>query len=151
MKYIELQITSNFSFLRGASHPEELVEQAALYGYPVIAITDHNTLAGVVRAHVAAKAKGMRIIPGATLELQDGPSLLALPTDKAAYGRLSKLLTTGNLRTEKGKCELYKKDVFTYKEGLQFIIVPPHELNDKFDFDNTFKQAVKEYKEEFGT
>lgn len=151
MKYIELQITSNFSFLRGASHPEELVEQAALYGYPVIAITDHNTLAGVVRAHVAAKAKGMRIIPGATLVLQDGPSLLALPTDKAAYGRLSRLLTTGNLRTEKGKCELYKNDVYTYQEGIQFIIVPPHELNDKFDFDNNFKQAVKEYKAAFGT
>ncbi|WP_343670890.1 error-prone DNA polymerase [Chitinophaga sp.] len=150
MKYIELQVTSNFSFLRGASHPEELVEQAALYGYPVIAITDHNTLAGVVRAHVAAKAKGMRIIPGASLGLQDGPGLLALPTNKAAYGRLSKLLTVGNLRTEKGKCELYKQDVFNYKEGIQFIIIPPHELNDQFDFDHTFKLAVKEYKEQFG-
>lgn len=149
MNYIELQITSNFSFLRGASHPEELVEQAARYGYPVIAITDHNTLAGVVRAHVAAKAKGMRIIPGATLNLQDGPSLLALPTNKAAYGRLSKLLTTGNLRTEKGKCELYKKDVYAHKTGIQFIIIPPHDLNDQFDFEPAFQQAVKEYKEEF--
>jgi error-prone DNA polymerase len=149
MNYIELQITSNFSFLRGASHPEELVERAALYGYPVIAITDHNTLAGVVRAHVAAKAKGMRIIPGATLNLQDGPSLLALPTNKAAYGRLSKLLSTGNLRTEKGKCELYKKDVYDHKTGIQFIIIPPHDLNDQFDFEPAFKQAVKEYKDEF--
>lgn len=149
MKYIELQVTSNFSFLRGASHPEELVEQAALYGYPVIAITDHNTLAGVVRAHVAAKAKGMRIIPGATLSLQDGPDVLALPTDKAAYGRLSKLLTVGNLRTEKGKCELYKQDVYDYKEGIQFIIIPPHTLNDGFDFDIAFKNAVKEYKAQF--
>lgn len=151
MHYIELQITSNFSFLRGASHPEELVEQAARYGYPVIAITDHNTLAGVVRAHVAAKAKGMRIIPGATLNLQDGPSLIALPTNKAAYGRLSKLLTTGNLRTEKGKCELYKKDVYDHKEDIQFILIPPQELNENFDFPPAFKQAVKEYKEAFGT
>ncbi|SFW26935.1 error-prone DNA polymerase [Chitinophaga sancti] len=150
MNYIELQITSNFSFLRGASHPEELVAQASLYGYSAIAITDHNTLAGVVRAHVAAKAKGMRIIPGATLKLQDGPSLLALPTNKTAYGRLSKLLTTGNLRTEKGKCELYKKDVYAHKEDIQFIIIPPQELNDKFDFDPPFKQAVKEYKETLG-
>ena len=64
MSYTELQVTTNFSFLRGASHPEELVEQAAAYGYNEIAITDRNSFAGLVRAHVAAKAKGIRIIPG---------------------------------------------------------------------------------------
>ena len=65
MSYTELQMTTNFSFLRGASHPDELVEQAAAYGYTAIAITDRNSFAGIVRAHVAAKAKGIRIIPPA--------------------------------------------------------------------------------------
>ncbi|WP_261387493.1 PHP domain-containing protein [Chitinophaga pinensis] len=109
MQYVELQVTSNFSFLRGASHPDEMVDQAAAYGYKEIAITDRNTLAGIVRAHAAAKAKGIRIIPACRLDLQDGPSLLAYPTDQASYSRLSSLLTTGNLRAEKGDCHLYKK------------------------------------------
>ena len=76
--YTELQVTTNFSFLRGASHPEELVEQAATLGYREIAITDRNTFAGIVRAHVAAKANGIRIIPGCRLDLLDGPSLAGL-------------------------------------------------------------------------
>ncbi|OMP80118.1 error-prone DNA polymerase [[Flexibacter] sp. ATCC 35208] len=143
--YTELQVTSNFSFLRGASHPEELVEQAALYGYAAIGIADHNTLAGVVRAHVAAKAKNMRIIVGARLDLQDGPGLLAFPTDKAAYGRLSALLSYGNLRTEKGRCELYKDDVYKHREGIHFIAIPPDEFNDSFDFDDQFKKDLGEY------
>ena len=63
MSYIELQVTSNFSFLRGASHPEEIVEQAAIEGYKEIAITDRNTLAGIVRAHAAAKTKNIRTFP----------------------------------------------------------------------------------------
>ena len=69
MNYTELQVTTNFSFLRGASHPEELVEQAAAYGYNEIAITDRNTLAGIVRAHAAAKEKDIRIITGCRLDL----------------------------------------------------------------------------------
>jgi error-prone DNA polymerase len=80
--YTELQTTTNFTFLRGASHPEELVEQAAAYGYTAIAITDRNTFAGIVRAHAAAKKSGIRIIVGCRLDLLDGPSLLAYPTDK---------------------------------------------------------------------
>src|SRR5690606_34472263 len=112
MNYTELQVTSTFSFLRGASHPHELVEQAAAYGYSKIAITDRNTLAGIVRAHVAAKKIGMTIIPACRLDLLDGQSLLAYPTDKDAYSCLSGLLTLGNLRAEKGQCHLYKKDVY---------------------------------------
>ena len=100
MSYTELQVTTNFSFLRGASHPEELVEQAATYGYKAIAITDRNTFAGIVRGHVVAKKKGMRIIPACRLDLLDGPSLLAYPTDIDAYARISNLLTVGNLRAE---------------------------------------------------
>src|SRR5690606_9031002 len=106
MGYTELQVTSNFSFLRGASHPEELVEQAKVYGYSAIAITDRNTFAGIARAHVAAKKNSMRIMPACRLDLLDGPSLLAFPTDRGAYARISALLSTGNLRTEKGKCDL---------------------------------------------
>src|SRR5690606_25249365 len=90
--YAELQVTSNFSFLRGASHPGELVAQAAHPGHGAIAIADPNTLAGVVRAHGAAKARGLRLIVGARLDPTDGPSLLCLPTDRLAYGRLSRLL-----------------------------------------------------------
>src|SRR5690606_35935022 len=134
MHYTELQVTTNFSFLRGGSHPEELVVQAAALGYTEIAITDHNTLAGVVRAHTAAKANGIRIIIGCCLDLKDGPSLLAYPTTIDAYSRLSHLLTTGNMRTEKGHCDLYKKDVYGHKEGLLFAVIPPARLNANFDF-----------------
>ena len=87
--YTELQITSNFSFLRGGSHPEELVGQAAALGYTAIAITDRNSFAGIVRGHVAAKTAGMHIIPACRIDLLDGPSLLAYPTDQEAYSRLS--------------------------------------------------------------
>src|SRR5690349_11776339 len=102
-RYTELEVTTNFSFLRGASHPEELVEQAAKYGYKEIAITDRNTFAGIVRGHVAAKKAGIRLIPACRLDLLDGPSLLAYPTTVKAYARISALLTSGNLRAEKGK------------------------------------------------
>ncbi|MGN7824025.1 error-prone DNA polymerase [Chitinophaga sp. 22536] len=149
MGYTELQITTNFSFLRGASHPEELVEQAVSLGYTAIAITDHNTLAGIVRAHAAARGKNIRIIPACRLDLQDGPPLLAYPTDRSAYGRLSALLSTGNLRTEKGKCELYKRDVYQYAEGIKFVMIPPPVLNGEFDFDVDFKRAAREYRQHF--
>jgi error-prone DNA polymerase len=108
MNYTELQVTSNLGCLRGGSHPEELVTQAADLGYREIAITDHNTLAGIVRAHAAAKSRLIRIIVGCRLNLVDGSALLAYLTNKDAYARLSGLLSVGNLCTEKGKCELYK-------------------------------------------
>src|SRR5688572_12476408 len=150
MNYTELQVTTNFSFLRGASHPEELVQQAAALGYKEIAITDRNSFAGLVRAHVAAKKSGIRIIPGCRLDLMDGPSLLAYPTDIASYSLLSALITTGNLRAEKGDCHLYKHDIYQNFKGVQLIVVPPHVLNDFFDFDNSFKELLHEYKEHFG-
>ncbi len=146
MSYIELQVTSNFSFLRGGSHPEELVEKAAELGYPRIAIADRNSVAGVVRAHLMAKNKGITIIPACRLDLLDGPSLLAYPTDILAWGRLCALLTLGNLRTEKGKCHLYRTDVFEHCSGIRFMVIPPDTLNERFDFDQPFKDAVKEYK-----
>ncbi|MFI5163072.1 MAG: hypothetical protein ACHQHN_17455 [Sphingobacteriales bacterium] len=75
--------------------------------------------------------------------LLDGPDLLAYPTDITAWGRLCALLSKGNLRTEKGKCDLFKKDVFEYAEGIKFIVVPPDSLNNRFDFDDDFKQNIK--------
>lgn len=145
LPYTDLQVTSNFSFLRGASPPEELVQEAATLGHTCIAITDHNTLAGIVRAHVEAKKTGIRLIIGCHLVLQDGPDLLAYPTDKEAYARLSTLLSEGNLRTEKGQCLLYKKDVYQYRKGIKFIVVPPYVLNEHFDFDTGFKNDLREY------
>lgn len=147
MSYTELQVTTNFSFLRGASHPDELVEQAAALGYARIAVTDRNSLAGIVRAHAAAKKLKLSVIPGCRLDLLDGPSLLAYPTDRDAYSRLSALLTMGNLRAEKGECHLYKTDVYAHAKGIKFIIVPPASLTSLFDFEDTFKQAVAEYRE----
>lgn len=150
MKYTELQVTTNFSFLRGASHPEEIVEQAATLGYTEIAITDWNTFAGIVRGHVAAKKLGIRIIPACRLDIMDAPPLLAFPANVDAYARISALLTIGNLRTEKGKCLLYKRDVFSHAKGSKFIVVPPSSLNEAFDFGESFKKEVKEYRDSFG-
>ncbi|HEV2481336.1 MAG TPA: error-prone DNA polymerase [Puia sp.] len=150
MTYIELQTTTNFSFLRGASHPEELVTKAHEYGYKEIAITDRNTFAGIVRAHGAAKELNMRILPGCRLDLLDGPSLLAYPTDKNAWSRLSALLTTGNLRAEKGQCHLYRSDVYTHSAGMKFILVPPAALTPGFELDEAFRNAAAEYREAIG-
>jgi len=150
MSYTELQVTTNFSFLRGASHPEELVEQAASMGYKEMAITDRNSLAGIVRAHVAARAKGIRIIPGCRLDLLDGPSLLVYPTSVAAYSQLCSLLTVGNFRAPKGECHLYKADVYQYAHGMKLILLPPPVLNGLFDFDPSFEQVMKEYRDAFG-
>ncbi len=148
MGYSELQITSNFTFLRGASHPHELVEQAALLGYKKIAITDRNTLAGIVRAHVAAKKLDIDFIPACRLDLLDGPSLLAYPTDRLAYSRLSALLSLGNLRAEKGKCFLYRQDVFEHAEGILFIIIPPKHLDSSFNFSSGFVNDLKAYQQQ---
>jgi error-prone DNA polymerase len=150
MEYTELQVTTNFSFLRGGSHPHELVEQAATLGYKEIAITDRNTLAGVVRAHSAAKERGMRIIPGCHLDLLDSPGLLAYPTNREAYSLLTQLLTVGNTRAEKGECFLNKADVYEHSKGIKFISIPPDHLNEEFVFDTSYINTLKEYREALG-
>src|SRR5215472_6198938 len=121
-RYAELQVTTNFSFLCGASHPDELVVTAAALGYQAIAITDHNSLAGIVRAHHAAKQVGLRLVVGCRLDLRDGTSLLAFPEDRAAYGRLTRLLTLGKRRAPKGECHLDYADVVAHGEG-QIVVV----------------------------
>ena len=139
--YAELQAVSNFSFLRGASHAEELVERAAALGLAAIGIADRNTLAGAVRAHVAAKAVaakavaakagGLRLLTGARLDLACGFSLLCYPRDRAAYGRLCRLLTLGQRRAAKGGCVLHMEDVTAHAEGQVLIALPPDRLDEK--------------------
>jgi error-prone DNA polymerase len=123
--YAELQVISNFSFLRGGSHPHELVAMAEALGHRAIAITDRNTLAGVVRAHAAAEDLGFRLVIGCRLDLTDAPSLLCFPTDRAAYGRLSRLLTRGKRRAEKGQCHLTYADLLDHGAGQLLLALPP--------------------------
>ncbi|MCF3932286.1 OB-fold nucleic acid binding domain-containing protein [Acuticoccus sp. M5D2P5] len=122
--FAELGAASNFSFLHGASHPEELVVTAASFGYRGIAVCDRNSLAGVVRAHLAARQIGLKSAVGCRLVFRDGtPDCLVWPTDRAAYGRLCRLLTVGNMRGEKGVCRLDLGDLVDWCEGLVIAIV----------------------------
>ena len=130
-RFAELAAMTNFSFLRGASHPEEMVARAAELGLAGIGIADRNTLAGVVRAHVFARENAgtmgaTRVVPGARLAFDDGaPDVLAYPKDRAAYGRLCRILTAGNLRAPKGECRLRLDDLVERGEGLQVVALPP--------------------------
>jgi error-prone DNA polymerase len=129
MSYAELACMTNFSFLRGASHPEEMVAQAMALGLSGLGIADRNSVAGVVRAHVFARehdaaGKGFRVVSGTRLVFADGtPDILAYPRDRPAWGRLCRLLTQGNLRARKGECTLYFEDLQQFHEGLQFIVM----------------------------
>jgi error-prone DNA polymerase len=123
-RYAELQVTSHFSFLRGASSCDELFAQAALQRVEAVAVVDRNSLAGVVRAFEAAKATGVRLIVGCRLDLVDGMSALVYPTDRAAYGRLCRLLSLGKKRGGKAKCALEWADLVAFSEGLIGILVP---------------------------
>lgn len=127
--YAELCVTSNFTFLTGASHPEELIEQAAALGYHAIAVTDTNTMAGIVRAHVAAKRHGVRLIVGCRLRLLDpGVDVCVYPTDRAAYARLCTLLTVGKRRAPKGECHLTLEDLTARASGLLGVVMPRESL-----------------------
>lgn len=150
MPYAELQTTSNFSFLRGASHPEELVKKAAELGYTKIAITDRNTLAGIVRAHIATRKHPIKLIPACRLDLMEGPSLLAYPINKNGYANLSTLLSLGNSRAEKGQCQLYQADIWQHRADIIFMAIAPTALNANFDFENDFKINLQHYKNALG-
>ncbi|MCS6778584.1 MAG: error-prone DNA polymerase [Geminicoccaceae bacterium] len=130
--YAELEVTTNFSFLEGASHPEELVERAAELGLAALAVTDRNSLAGVVRAHVTAKRLGLRFVVGARVDLEDAPSLLVWPSDRAAYGRLSSLLTEGRRRAPKGASSLRLADLLAHAQGQVLGVLPPEEPDPAF-------------------
>ena len=122
--YVELQCASHFSFLRGVSSAEELFATAAMLGMEALAVTDLNTLSGIVRAHEAARATGVRLIVGCRLHLRDGSELLVYPKDRPAYARLCRLLTVGKGRAGKAKCDLTWEDVGNWAEGLIAILVP---------------------------
>ena len=153
--FTELSITSNFTFLTGASHAEEYMARAALIGLPAIAIADENSVAGIVRAHSAAREIARlvklrreapligppcpdhikkplsanilntpRLIPAARIVLQDGFTATTLPRDRAAWGRLCRLISTGRLRAEKGDCHLTLDDLLDWGEGQEFLIHP---------------------------
>jgi error-prone DNA polymerase len=116
--YAELHCKTNFSFLEGASHPDELVQRAAELRLRALAVTDLNSLAGVVRAHVAAKEVGLKLLIGAEITPVDAPSVVLLATDRAAYGRLAQLITRGRRQAEKGTCRLTFVDVAEFADGL---------------------------------
>jgi len=132
LAFAELIAATNFSFLRGASHPHEMVGQAAQLGLAAIGIADRNTLAGVVRAHQAAKEGGIRLLVGARLVTTDGFEAVCYPSDRTAYGRLCRLLTSGNRRALKGDCHFTFEELLAASEGQIFIVVPPRTLTATF-------------------
>ena len=126
MRYLEFAVASNFSFLRGASHPEELMVQAQPIGLAGLGLCDRNSVAGVVRAHLAKREQNLplKYHPGARLVFADGtPDILAYPRDRAGWGRLTRLLTVGNLRGEKGDCILHLDDLLAHIFGLELIVM----------------------------
>jgi len=141
LPFAELEVRSVFTFLTGASHPDELVQRAAELGHVAASIADVNTLAGVVRAHVAAKSVGIPLAVGARLVLTDPPglTLLAHPCDRAAYGALSRLITVGRRRAPKGECDLRLHDVLEHVDGagegpgrgMHLTLIPPRILDDE--------------------
>jgi error-prone DNA polymerase len=123
--FAELCVASNFSFLRGGSHPEELARQANYISLSAISICDRNTLAGVVRGHIATNQAGLRYVVGCRLAFIDGtPDILAWPTNRDAYGRLCRLLTEGNRRAPKGECYLTRTDLLTWGAGIMLGVMP---------------------------
>jgi len=151
--YVELETCTNFSFLRGASHASELFERAKELGYHALGVADHNTMAGIVRAHVAAKESGVRLLVGARLDFVDGtPSLLCYPKDREGYAKLCTLLTVGKRRAPKGECELYLQDVVSVMRGHGgsgngsshhvWIVLPPEPGGADADL-ATFKEQLQ--------
>ena len=151
MSYVELFAISNFTFLTGASHAEELVSRAHKLDLGGLAIADTNTFAGIVRGHSAAKELGLRYLVATRLRFRDGTEILAYPRDRKAFGQLSRLLTLGKRRTVKGACDLTLEDVVSYADNCILIgLSGPtfsdalHTLKTAFD-DHVFVGLVPEY------
>ena len=131
--YAEIGVASNFSFLRGASHPQDYVHQASIEGLHAIGIADHNTMAGVVRAYAELDNKDLvykpKLLIGTRLVFNDGtPDVLAYPRDRDAYGRLCRLLSKGKLRADKGECHLMFGDLAEFSEGQLLVLMPAYRL-----------------------
>ena len=123
--FAELAVTTNFSFLRGASHPEELITRAQELELAALGIADRNSVAGVVRAYTKAKEIEFRLVVGARVVFADAtPDILAYPQDRAAWGRLTRLLSVGKSRAEKAECLLFLDDLMEHIDGLNLIVVP---------------------------
>ncbi len=154
MSYAELCAMSNFTFLTGASHPEELINRAVELGLEAIALTDQNSLAGVVRAYSALKeldrisegrARLPKLLVGCRLVLRDSPlHWLALPQNRPAYARLSRLLTLGKRRAEKGQCHLDMQDLLAGCAGIILIAVPQGNLGEPL-VKRHIQAAVQQY------
>ncbi|MBS1051599.1 error-prone DNA polymerase [Gluconobacter japonicus] len=126
--YVELQVTSSFSFLRSGSQPDELIFQSKALGYDTIGLTDWNTVAGVIRAHLAAREAGLRLLPGCRLALRDGSALLAYPRNRAGWAGLCQLLTLGHHRGERDVFLLGWEDLVAAAPDLLLILLPPEDL-----------------------
>ena len=137
--YAELHCLSNFSFLRGASHPEELVERAQALGYAALALTDECSLAGAVRAHLAAKELGLKLVIGSEFTLADGLKLALYATDRASYGDLAQLITRGRRNAVKGCYALTRDDVAAFGSRCLAVWFP------KVGSETTFLHASHEY------
>lgn len=122
--YVELQATSHFSFLRGASSPEELFAAAAGLGHSALGLCDRGSVAGMVRGLAGQEATGVRLIAGTRVDLRDGRAILLYPTDRPAWSRLTRLLSLGKARGGKGQCWLDWPDVAASADGLVAILVP---------------------------
>ncbi len=158
-RYAELHCKTNFSFLAGASHPDELVERAAQLEYAALAITDRHSLAGVVRAHAAAKEIGLKLLIGAEIFPTDAAPVVLLATDRAAYGRLARLLTLGKRRAPKGECELTFDNIAGHAEGLIALVhfvgnalcgVPGARIDNPLAASGTPQRAFPTYRDAFG-
>ncbi len=131
MPFVELSALTNFTFLTGASHPEEMILRASEMGMPALAVADVNSVAGIVRAHTKAReiardgGPQIRLIPAARIILADGFQLTCLPRDRAAWGRLCRMLSLGQLRAAKGECRLELADLLAWGEGLEMLVLPP--------------------------
>ncbi len=143
-RYAELHCRTNFSFLQGASHPDELVHKAAMLGYEALAITDNASLAGVVRAHIAAKEVGLKLLIGAEITPCDAPPVVLLAMDRAGYGRLSRLITVGRRQAPKGEYRLTLADVAEHAEGLLGCVI----LKEMLGTDQTV--SLDDYRDIFG-
>ncbi len=134
MPFAELSATTNFTFLTGASHPEEMMRRAGALGLAALAVADENSVAGIVRAHVAAReiaregGVAPRLIPAARVVMREGVAATALPLDRAGWGRLCRLLTLGRTRAVKGQCDIGLDDVLAWGEGIAWLLHPPEPM-----------------------
>src|ERR1700722_20291905 len=133
MSYAELQVTTNFGFLRGASQPGELVTTARALGMAAIGVADGSSLAGVVRAWSKGRDIAQRFHTGCRLDFADGtPGVLCYPTDREAWGRLTRLLTVGQRRVKKGECHLTRRDLLDHGDDQLLLVIPPLRLDESF-------------------